>query len=427
MTQRTYDPSDFFTYRGVLKVKKLAEIIERQGHIKVGVDRLLYRYEDGVYRPDGEVFARARTRSLLDYRFRKSRPEEVLSWLRSAFPSIGMEPTIERINVKNGLLRWESGRLYSHRPNVLSVNQIPVAWNRQATCDVIDKFMKEVLPDDAIDFIYEIIGYALYAGNPMRKSVLLLGPGRNGKSCLLSVMTELLGSRNVSTVPLQVLSENRFAASELFGKLANICGDLDARAIRNTDIFKMVTGGDQILAERKYKDHFTYRPYALPIFSANEAPTSADQTQGWFDRWLIVPMENRILADREDPFLTKKLIAQDQLEGLLVKAVKGLRRLMKRGRFELPQSVLNAGQAYREHVDTVETFLNEECSFKIDGWTARSRLFARYRDWVSRTGRIPVTPRAFNERVRSAYSDSIVERGRNGIQGWRGIQVSDGR
>ena len=190
-----------------------------------------------------------------------------------------------------------------------------------------DQFLAEVFPADAVAIAKEVLGYALYAGNPYRKAVLLLGSGGNGKSKYLAIVSALLGAANVASVPVQVFGENRFASAELFGKLANVAGDLDARAIKRSDVFKMITGGDPIMAERKNCHPFSFVSFALPLFSANEPPISSDQTQAWFDRWLILPMERRIEGTSLcDPFLEAKLTTSDELAGALVLAVDGLRR-----------------------------------------------------------------------------------------------------
>ena len=141
-----------------------------------------------------------------------------------------------------------------------------------------------------LELVLEVIGYATYPANPYRVAVLLLGPGRNGKSILLRLLTALLGPENVAAMPLQVLAENRFAPAELLGKLANVCGDLDAREVRRSDQFKIITGGDEVFVERKFGHPFKFTPFALPVFSANEAPISSDQSEAWFDRWLIIPI-----------------------------------------------------------------------------------------------------------------------------------------
>jgi len=207
-----------------------------------------------------------------------------------------------------------------------------------------------IVPADAISFVIESIGYALYAGNLFHKTVLLVGPEGNGKSKLLALVRSAVGTTNISSVPLQAFGETRFASTEVYGKLANICGDLDASAISRTDLFKQLTGGDPIMAERKFAHPFTYTSYALPMFSANEVPLTSDQSEAWFQRWLVIPMERIIRGTPlDDPHIEERILRTDELEGLLVRAVHGLRSLLDRGCFEilraLPTPMLLIGSA----------------------------------------------------------------------------------
>lgn len=414
-------PGRFFG-EGGLVVPRLGDEIRALGPVVPGIDGRLYRYAEGVYRADGDCFARGIARQLLGDLFKRRHVDEALAYLRSFDTAVSDQQPEGLVNVRNGLLDWRAGPpiLRPHDPAVVSTIQLPIAWNPEARCPRIGAFLAAVVPD-AVSFVLEMIGYALLPANPLRVAVLLLGPGRNGKSVLLAVVKELLGAENVSVVPLQVMTENRFAAAELFGKLANICGDLDARAIKQTDSFKMLTGGDPMLAERKHRDHFTFQPFALPLFSANEPPLSSDQTEAWFDRWLVVPMERRIPEAELDPHLASKLTTREELEGLLVLAVEGLRRLMARGRFDLPASVQRARLAYRERLDTVTGFVGEECRLDPDAWTRRSALYGAYRKWASDGGRLPVSAATFNDRMRNGFADRASETKRTGIIGWAGI------
>ena len=70
---------------------------------------------------------------------------------------------------------------------------------------------------------------------------------------------------------LHELAENRFRTATLFGKLANLAGDLDSRWLTNTATFKAITGGDAIQGEYKYGAVFDFQPWALPFYSANKA------------------------------------------------------------------------------------------------------------------------------------------------------------
>lgn len=412
----------FFDETRKLVVPRLGEIIRELGHVRMGKGGALWRYDEGVYRSDGEAFVRATVRSCLGDACRKLHFDEVLTWLRSFPVTITDDQDTEMVNVANGLLNWRTGDLAGHDPDVVSTAQIPVEWNPDAVCPAVDRFLSEVLPDDAVEFVIELIGYSLYAGNPLRKAVLLLGPGGNGKSRLLLLIRALLGTVNCSAVPLQQLAENRFAAAELFGKLANLAGDLDARAMRRTDQFKQLTGGDPVQAERKFGHPFTFVCKAIPIFSANEAPVSSDQTQAYFDRFLLVPMTRRFEGTPGcDPNILARITTRAELEGLLVRAVRGLGFLMERGAFDPPPSVRDAGSAYRERLDTAAGFIRDECVVHQDAWTPRTTLYSGYRKWCEDTGRLPIMAENFYDHLRSNLIDKVEERGRRGIRGFAGI------
>ena len=259
---------------------------------------------------------------LADY-YRKRQREEVIGWLMSTMPSIASTQPSDVINLDNGLLDWKRGALRPHDPKVLSTIRIPHAWNAKAKCPEITAFLNEVLPDDCIEFVLEIIGHCLIPDNRMQRSVMLIGTGGNGKGTLLNLTKMLLGPANVAARTLHDLTEDRFARADVFGKLANICGDLDARTVERSDVFKMITGNDTLSGERKYGQPFEFVPFARLLFSANEVPPSSDQSMAYFDRWLPVPMTKRIRGTkREVQGIIAQLTTPNEMEGLLVLAVE---------------------------------------------------------------------------------------------------------
>ncbi|MGI8643202.1 MAG: DNA primase family protein, partial [Thermomicrobiales bacterium] len=374
---------DAYVGRNGLEVARLGSAVQRLCETRIGDDQRLYAYHQGVYRPDAHLEVARHLRALMGNAYRQRHVNEVLGWLAADEPTLAVDPDPSWLNLANGLLNWQTAELFEHTPAIPSTIQLAVAWRPEARCLRIQRFLQEVLPPDSVDFVLEIIGYALYAGNPLHKAVLLYGAGRNGKGTLLRVITALCGAANVSNVSLHQLQENRFAVAELLGKLVNSSGDLDSRAVRGSDVFKQLTGGDALYAERKHAQPFSFTPIALPIFSANQHPPSVDLSEGWFARWLVVPME-RSFAGVEDPGLTAKLTSPDELSGLLNLAVVGLQRLMARGRFEPPPSSLAATKAYRGEIDTVSGFIMEQCLLDQQAQIKRSTLFEAYDRWCSR-------------------------------------------
>src|SRR4029434_3780586 len=97
---------------------------------------------------------------------------------------------------------------------------------------------------------------------------------------------------NSSALSLHKLESDRFAVARLYGKLANICPDLPSEHLAGTSIFKAITGGDVITGEYKFKDSFDFVPIARLVFSANNPPRSQESSQGFFERWFVIPFDH---------------------------------------------------------------------------------------------------------------------------------------
>jgi P4 family phage/plasmid primase-like protien len=402
----------------------LGRFLNQLSPIKPGLDGRLYRYRDGTWLPNGDRWIDAMTRHLLGKFFSKHLQDETVTWLRSTH-QLETRPSLRYLNLPNGMLDWRTGELHPHSIELSSMIRIPVEWHPDAKCPKIEKFLHEVLLPDCIEFIEEIAGYALYPENRFQKALLLSGPGGNGKGTLLDIFHALLGDANVSSQTLHALGEDRFAVADLYGKLANICGDLDARSVERSDIFKMITGRDKVNGQHKFKDGFKFLAFCLLMFSANETPPSSDQTDGYFDRWLVVPMERRI---RDTPMEVQNLIEQlatkEELEGFLVVAVEGLRRLMKRGYIEIPASVRAAGKEMREDLDTVGGFVRDCCQLGPDLWMPKADWYKGYTLWCAQNGRKAFSSTRAYKQLASIYKDAIdgsEAARRNTARGFKGI------
>ena len=303
-----------------------------------------------------------------------------LSCFSNTTARITCDPQPRYINVHNGMLDWASGEMLGHSPDYRSTVQLPVEYHPEAICGAFEKWLAEVLPPDCYEstcdsegFIWEVIGYTMYSGNPLHAAVLLYGKGRNGKGTLIRVLKALLGERNCSAVGLHELTENRFRTATLYGKLANLAGDLDSRWIANTAAFKAITGGDLVQAEHKFGHPFEFTPWAFPFYSANKAFGSADSSEGWVSRWTVVPFPNTF-DDDPDRGLDAVLAAPDELRGVMARGVRALPALMARGRFLQPESVIAAKTAFIEASDAVRSWVGEYCTLDFDAWTAARQV-----------------------------------------------------
>lgn len=419
-------PERYFSGKSLV-TERLGYAARAAGSLRMGLDGRLWLYEHGVYRPTGDAFVTRFVRDELGEHFSTRAVNETLAWIKADEPTVTTDPPPHLLNLANGLLDWTTGELHPHTPEVVSTIQLPVTYDPEASCPRIDRFLTEVFPDDAVELGVELVAYAAWpAGNPFRKAAQLLGDGGNGKSVYLGLLRRFLGAENCASVPLQVLAENRFAPAELFAKVANIAGDLDARAIERSDVFKMLTGGDPLFAERKRGHPFSFVCRAVPFFSANEPPLSSDQTPAWFDRWVVVRFERRFEGTgKADPDLLSKLTTSEELSGLLNRVLPALRTLADRGQLANPESVQEAHRDYRITLDTVSAFIDDECDLHPDAFTSRKQLYNAYRHWCEDEGRKPLAAKNVYAHLRRDYRGQVDDSAQTGTRGFAGLRLKN--
>jgi putative DNA primase/helicase len=401
-------PDQYFTRDGFVP-PLLGKKAEEVGLLRRGPGGEIYRYVDGAYKADGKDWLAQFVRDELDDEFRKHRLGEVEGWVQAnTANTIPIDPSMEYVNVKNGLLFWQEDppELRPHDPGVPSIIQIPIDWDPSVRCPAIKGFLVEALPDPkCVEFLMEWFGYLLFPKDRFQKSLMLSGPTATGKSRLLLLIGAFLGKDNVSHATLHALTEDRFMNAELFGKLANVAADIDARAIRSAGLFKMLAAGDPITAQRKYGQPFQFVSFARLVFSANELPGTTDQSSAFYRRWGILPMTNAVSEDRQDARLIDRLTTPEELSGLLNLAVEGLRRLMKRGRFNIPAVMSEALDQYKLATDTVTGFIEDR--YTVTGnrraRVRRGQMYEEYDRWCSKNGKFVLSAPKFKEQLLATY------------------------
>ncbi len=423
----TDDAAQFFGRDG-LQVRDLVDAVMSAVTCGFGaVDERFYIYKNGVWTPNAGRIETEIARQLGN-RYRNTHARNVLDLIRFSPNSarITCEPVPQFINMRNGMIDWRTGQPHPHSPGHRSTVQLPVEYDPGATCPAFDRFLAEVLPrdclptkDDPNGFIWELIGYTLFSGNPLHIAILLYGNGRNGKGTLIRVLKHLLGARNCSTVTLHELAENRFRAATLFGKLANLAGDIDTRWLENTAMFKRSTGGDAIQGEHKYGAVFDFTPWALPFYSTNKAFGSADSSEGWVARWIVVSFPTSFVG-RENRTLDATLQTEPELRGIAAHGIRALPALMARGRLLEPESLCDAKTAFVAASDVVRCWFGERCVLDPDTKTARTDLYRDYTKHAEDSGSRQLSAREFYNRL--AQINGVRQTVYNGTRLFAGVR-----
>lgn len=375
-------------------IQKLADSILAPDAFARDAGGLLYHFEDGVYRPTGRRFIEKRVKQLCEYEAPKSWTPELASrvenWIAVDCPDLWERPPLDVLNVRNGLLNVESRILTPHSPEHLSPVQIAAAFNPGARCPNIDRFVKDVFPDDTQHLPAEVVAWLMLPNASIQKAVLLLGEGANGKSVWLNLLLTFLGRENVSALSLHRIEADKFSASRLLGKLCNIGTDLPTAALAGTSMFKALTGGDIISAERKYEASFEFQPFVRLIFSANSPPRSDDSTHGFFRRWMVVPFNKTF--NESDPQtvpraeLDARLSQPGELAGLLNRALDAL-PVIRKGRFNESPSTRAAMDEFRRTTDPLAVWLDQNTIERPDAMVRKDLLRSMYGQVCQEAGR----------------------------------------
>jgi putative DNA primase/helicase len=278
-------------------------------------------------------------------------------------------------------------------------------------------FLSKVIPKECEPILQEMFGYCLLSTMKFEKSFLFYGEGGNGKGTVIAVMQMFFGEQNASNVALQTLSENRFAASGLFGKMVNLHADIPNRLIDDSSLFKELTSGDRIQAEEKHKAAFSFNNRAKLVFSANELPSSRDNSEGFHRRWVIIPFPNKF-NDRE---LRSSLFTDLEMSGILNWAIEGAKRLLKQDGFTESKMVREKIQNYREKSDSVYHFLKERCEpGTASDEISKQELYNHYKRACLDWGVHSVSQMNFNGRVKVVYP-MVIEHRKGQNRRWRHI------
>ncbi|EJT5937104.1 DNA primase [Clostridium perfringens] len=381
-------------------------------------------YENGVYNISGEKEA---GRIIMDYMLpnycimasiRDCRDQwDIL--VSKDFDDFNRNPYL--VNVRNGLLDIRDMSFNEHTPSYLSTVQLNVEYNPQVDCPQFKKFLNEVLDCKLIPLVQEIVGYLLTTNTASQKAFVFWGPARTGKSTLLWVVEYLLlGKKNVSNIPWQEIGD-KFKTAELLGKLANVFSDLPSKSIDDTGIFKVVTGEDYLMAEKKNNNPFKFKPFARLVFSCNELPRNyVDRTEGFYRRLIIVPFSRQIEKSKIDKALKYKF--QREKEGILNWALEGLKRLYENN-FEFSENELTDGvkKEYKRENNNVISFVEECCEIDSLFSCSRIEIYEAYKEFCVEAGLKALSQIKFNKELEGNFN---ITRSRSGkLRLWNGVRI----
>lgn len=331
------------------------------------------------------------------------------------------------LNVQNGTIDLKTGALRPHRREDLITKLAPVAYDPMATCPAWLTFLDRILHGSPVlvAFLQRIFGYALTGDTSEQALFFCYGTGANGKSTLLETWRTMLGSEYVQQTPMDTLLVKERGGgipndlARLQGARTVLAVEADAGRKLSEALVKQVTGGDRLAVRFLYGEFFELRPAFKLFVAANHKPIIRGTDYAMWRRIHLIPFTVTILPEEQDKHLGEKLSAERA--GILAWAVRGCLAWQAAG-LAVPAEVQAATQHYREEMDTLGSFLHEQCVVQPTAQVLSAELYHAYTTWCDRMGEHPLSQKRLGTHLEERGFTRI-RFGATGARGWCGLGV----
>ena len=304
----------------------------------------------------------------------KSFIDGVLNELHSMCENTGFfcSPSIG-VNLRNGFLGISNTgqrKLVAHNPSHARRHTIDATWDEKRTY-AIDGMLKKLLDgcfgtsneaENIKCLIFQIIGVAcasMATAIAEPKAFVFYGPtAANGKSQILDLIRYLLPEASISCVPPGDFGKEQFIAN-LIGKAANLSDELSSSRAIASDKMKQVVTGDMINGKIVYRPPVPFRPQAINIFATNSLPSFQGGVDLGVERRLSVIPFDTTIPKTERVVGIGRTVASQQTNQVIALAIIQLCEVIKRGYFEIPETVEETTTQWFHDADLVLGWLED--------------------------------------------------------------------
>lgn len=433
------DVERFFKDKKFIPLQMLEYLLEQGAHFLMhNMEIWVYDAEDGVYRPSGEAYIRHEVAILLGKHWKSSYANETVTLCYDTLYNDALEELrnitlpprtpLERVwlNTRTGMVNLGTGEIQGHTPDVRSLVQIPAYYATHVTVGAspIERFVADILQADCINAWWEWVGYHFLNDTRFRRALMVVGERLTGKSTLLNLLDRFLGPSNTTSYTLQSICDERFSASGLVGKIANIYNDLDMVELKHAGNLKVFISGERVTVERKYQPAYETYLTAKHSYSANAFVPVADPDNAFVSRWLVMKTERRFteggvgIGDtRADVALIDKLGTPENMSIMLGLAIDGLRRLCAQEHFSVGASMQQAQDEFHASLDSVFAFLVDCTERDYQSFTPKQALYDAYQRYCGEMSRGKLSNKRFFQRLADLARDMHLSQQRKSIDG----------
>ena len=329
---------------------------------------------------------------------------------------------VDIINTPDGVWNLKTAKLRDQKPQDYCMKI--TSCGASGECPTWHKFLNDVTNGDIAmkRYLQQIAGYILTGHVSEHALFFIYGPGRNGKSVFLNILSFIMGDY-AKTASMETLAESRYQRHETELAMLQSARLVTAQETEGSRNFnesriKTMTGGDPITARYMRKDYFTFQPQFKLTIAGNHKPGLKNVDEAIKSRIHLIPFTVTIPPEKRDKNLESKL--KQEQAGILSWAIYGAKDWYENG-LQIPESVKAASEEYMGEEDAVQRWLDERCDIRSGGFERKSDLYADWKGWCEVNGEYAGTQMQLIRQLKTKHpklvEDKCTSTRRTGLQG----------
>ena len=249
------------------------------------------------------------------------------------------------------------------------------------------KFLNEIFDnEEVVHYVHKALGYSISDLTREQCMFILHGDGNNGKSLLLDVIDNVLGSYSITSKP-QLLTETNYGSqnseeiARLKGKRFCVVEEIKSGDKLDEQLVKQFTSGiGKMVARFLYAGSFEFEVRCKIWLATNYEPVIKGTDKGIWRRMVKIPVPTDFTG-KEDKDLRDKLLAEaPQILGWLLQGYV----LYEKEGLEQPEAIKKATADYKKEMDIVQQWVDECCELNNEYYERANTLYDNFRAFCLR-------------------------------------------
>lgn len=307
---------------------------------------------------------------------------------------------------------------------------IDTSYNEDATpVPIVDDYLNHLTDNDPEyrQLVEEILGYTLVTSAEqiklLAKFFIFIGDGGNGKGTLLEIIRSILGAKNISSLSIKNLANDKYFPS-LKGKLANLGDDIEDEPINNErmKVLKNISTADTVSMRKLYAEAEDVQIKTTLIFTSNSILKSFEKGESFQRRIMWLPMFSK--PKTKDSHFISKITSEESLEYWVKLMVEGYMRLYENGKFTEPQMIKQYNQQYHRENNNVLLYVEDMKDMDFLG-LSQKEAYEKYEVWCDEEDEKPMTRKRFKDTLKQILGVEVQQKKVNGVNQRRFVRVED--